>query len=41
MADIGELEKIADLMEREGLETGRRDLVDYSYKLRQAKLLPA
>ncbi len=39
MADISELEKIADLMEREGLEAGRRDLVDYSYKLRFLAML--
>ena len=34
MADIDEMNKIADLIEKEGRASNREDLIDYSYKLR-------
>ncbi|MEM1609117.1 MAG: hypothetical protein QXG81_07595, partial [Ignisphaera sp.] len=34
MADIYELEEIADLIEKEGYESKRRELIDYAWKLR-------
>lgn len=34
MADIYEMEEIADLIEKEGQESKRRDLIDYAWKLR-------
>jgi hypothetical protein len=34
MADIDEMNKIADLIEKEGRTSNREDLIDYSYKLR-------
>ena len=34
MADIEEMNQIADLIEKEGTETNRKDLIDYAWKLR-------
>ena len=34
MADIEEMNQIADLIEMEGKETNRKDLIDYAWKLR-------
>jgi len=34
MADIEEMERIADLIEMEGFESGRKDLKQYAWKLR-------
>ena len=34
MADIKEMNQIADLIEMEGKETNRKDLIDYAWKLR-------
>ncbi|WP_054854994.1 hypothetical protein [Vulcanisaeta sp. JCM 16161] len=34
MADIEQMNEIADLIEKEGFETKRRDLIEYAWKLR-------
>lgn len=34
MADIEQLNDIADLIEKEGFEANRRDLIEYAWKLR-------
>ena len=34
MADIEQMNDIADLIEKEGMETNRRDLIEYAWKLR-------
>ena len=39
MADVEEMKKIGDLIEKKGYESNRKDLVEYSYKLRFLAML--